>query len=114
MGRSGVVSSVVGGADTEIASLIKLRGITKAFPNVIANNNVDLDIFRGEVHALLGENGAGKSTLVKILYGFYQADSGEMYFEGQKVRISSPEDARELCIGIVFQNFTLILAMSVV
>lgn len=94
--------------------LIALRGITKAFPNVLANDKVDLDIYPGEVHALLGENGAGKSTLVKVLYGFYRADSGEVHFLGQRVQLRSPLDARGLGIGMVFQDFTLIPAMSVV
>lgn len=94
--------------------LIALRGITKTFPNVIANDKVDLDICGGEVHALLGENGAGKSTLVKILYGFYRADSGKIRVNGQPVEIQSPHDARNLRIGMVFQFFTLIPAMTVV
>jgi len=94
--------------------LVALRGITKTFPNVVANDNVDLDIYGGEVHALLGENGAGKSTLVKILYGYYRATSGEIRFNGQVVQIRSPNDARNLRIGMVFQSFTLIPAMSVI
>jgi simple sugar transport system ATP-binding protein len=93
--------------------LISARGITKSFPNVLANDRVDLDIYPGEVHALLGENGAGKSTLVKILYGFYRADSGEVRFLGQRVWLRSPLDARRLGIGMVFQDFTLIPAMGV-
>jgi simple sugar transport system ATP-binding protein len=60
--------------------LFELRGITKAFPNVLANDHIDLNIWKGEIHALLGENGAGKSTLSKILYGFYKLDSGEIRF----------------------------------
>ena len=93
--------------------LISMRGISKRFPGVLANDNVDLDIYPGEVHALLGENGAGKSTLVKILYGFYQKDAGEVRFEGQPVSIESPRDARQRRIGLVFQEMTLIPAMSV-
>jgi ABC-type uncharacterized transport system ATPase subunit len=94
--------------------LVALRGITKTFPNVVANDNIDLDIYGGQVHALLGENGAGKSTLVKILYGYYRATAGEIRFSGQVVQIRSPDDARNLRIGMVFQNFTLIPAMTVV
>jgi ABC-type uncharacterized transport system ATPase subunit len=87
--------------------------MTKSFPGVTANDHIDLDIYRGEVHALLGENGAGKSTLMKILYGFYRADSGEIRLRGQPVQIRSPHDAKQLRIGMVFQDFTLIPAMSV-
>ena len=100
--------------DTELpASLVSLRGITKQFPNVLANDSVSLDLFPGEVHALLGENGAGKSTLMKILYGFYSADSGSIAVDGEEVHIGSPLDARRLRIGMVFQTFTLIPAMTV-
>ncbi len=93
--------------------IVALRGITKRFPNVLANDSVDLDLFPGEVHALLGENGAGKSTLMKILYGFYSADSGSIAVDGEEARIGSPLDARKLRIGMVFQTFTLIPAMTV-
>jgi len=93
--------------------LVALRGITKTFPNVIANDHVDLDVYSGQVHALLGENGAGKSTLVKILYGFYRADSGQILLDGKPVSIRSPHDARNMRIGMVFQEFTLIPAFSV-
>ena len=100
--------------DTELAApLVSLRGITKQFPNVLANDSVNLDLFPGEVHALLGENGAGKSTLMKILYGFYNADSGSIAVDGEEVHIRSPLDARNLRIGMVFQTFTLIPAMTV-
>ncbi|HAL16219.1 MAG TPA: heme ABC transporter ATP-binding protein [Anaerolineaceae bacterium] len=85
----------------------------KAFPGVLANNNIDLDIFPGEIHALLGENGAGKSTLMKILYGFYRADDGRIWVDGKETRIKSPADARQLNIGMVFQVLNLIPAMSV-
>lgn len=95
-------------------ALVALRGITKAFPGVVANDHVDLDIQAGEIHALLGENGAGKSTLVKILYGYYRADAGEIRFNGKAAQIRSPHDARQLGIGMVFQTFTLVPALSVV
>lgn len=95
------------------SSLLTLRGITKAFPAVVANDHVDLDIYGGEVHALLGENGAGKSTLMKILYGFYRADAGEILMSDRPIQIRSPHDAREYRIGMVFQDFIQIPAMTV-
>ena len=98
---------------TPSSPLLALRGITKSFPGVMANDHIDLEINSGEVHALLGENGAGKSTLMKILYGFYRADSGEIRLKGQPVQVRSPHDAKQLRIGMVFQDFTLIPAMSV-
>ena len=94
--------------------MLQLRSITKKFPGVVANDGVNLDAFGGEIHAVLGENGAGKSTLMKIAYGFYRADSGDIMLNGQVVRIRTPYDARRLSIGMVFQNFTLIPAFSVV
>ena len=93
---------------------LSLRGISKQFPGVLANNNIDLDVFGGEVHAVLGENGAGKTTLMKILYGVYQPDSGAMLFHGRETRIQSPNAGRRLGIGMVFQNFSLIPALTVV
>lgn len=114
MDNSKDLSSAARESTAAAEPLITLRGITKAFPNVVANDKVDLDIYGGEVHGLLGENGAGKSTLVKILYGFYRADSGEIRFNGQAVQIGSPHDARNLRIGMVFQDLALIPAMSVV
>jgi len=93
--------------------LLSLSSITKRFPGVTANDGVDFELRRGEVHALVGENGAGKSTLMKILYGFYRADAGEIRVEGRPVRIRSPHDARRLGIGLVFQDFAQIPAMSV-
>jgi simple sugar transport system ATP-binding protein len=90
-----------------------MRGITKAFPGVLANDGLDLDLYASEIHALLGENGAGKSTLMKILYGFYRCDSGRVTIDTQPVVIRSPHDARLLRIGMVFQDFSLIPALSV-
>jgi len=97
----------------EKSSQITLRGITKSFAGVLANDHVDLDIGGGEIHALLGENGAGKSTLMKILYGFYRADAGEIRLAGAPVRIRSPQEARNRRIGMVFQDFILIPAFTV-
>src|ERR671936_2720860 len=95
------------------APVLELRGITKRFPGVLANDNIDFDLRRGEVHALLGENGAGKSTLMSILYGLYTADSGEILLNGEPVTISSPKDAIEHGIGMVHQHFMLIPVMTV-
>ncbi len=93
--------------------LVSMQGITKVFPGVLANDHVNLEIYASEIHALLGENGAGKSTLMKILYGFYRSDSGQILHKGRPVNIRSPHDARRLQIGMVFQDFTLIPALSV-
>ncbi len=90
-----------------------MRGISKQFPGVLANDNIDLQIYCSEIHALLGENGAGKSTLMKILYGFYRADSGQILHKGIPYKIHSPHDARAIHIGMVFQNLNLIPALSV-
>jgi ABC-type uncharacterized transport system ATPase subunit len=93
--------------------VLELRGITKQFPGVLANDHIDFDLRRGEVHALLGENGAGKSTLMSILYGLYSADSGEILMNGRTVSIHSPKNAIELGIGMVHQHFMLIPVMTV-
>jgi simple sugar transport system ATP-binding protein len=95
------------------APLLELRGITKRFPGVVANDQVDFDLRRGEVHALLGENGAGKSTLMNVLYGLYQPDEGEILMNGKPVTIRSPRDAIDLGIGMVHQHFMLIPVMTV-
>jgi ABC-type uncharacterized transport system ATPase subunit len=108
-----VTSSTVRESVVAAEPFFALRGITKAFPNVIANDHVDLDIHSGEIHALLGENGAGKSTLMKILYGFYRADAGEILLSGEPIAIESPHDARAVHMGMVFQDFSLIPAFTV-
>ena len=95
------------------APVLELRGITKQFPGVLANDHIDFDLRRGEVHALLGENGAGKSTLMSVLYGLYTADSGEILMNGNPVTIDSPKKAIELGIGMVHQHFMLIPVMTV-
>ncbi len=97
-----------GAAPAGDSGLLALRKITKAFPGVLANDRVSLEIRSGEVHALLGENGAGKTTLVNILYGIHQPDDGEILVEGRPVRIRSPRDAIALGVGMVPQHFLLI------
>lgn len=87
---------------------IEMRGITKTFPGIIANDNVNLAVKENEVHAILGENGAGKSTLMSVLFGAYAADSGEIYIKGNKVDIKNPNVATELGIGMVHQHFKLV------
>jgi simple sugar transport system ATP-binding protein len=93
--------------------VLEMRGITKEFPGIVANDNVSFDLVRGEVHALLGENGAGKSTLMNILYGLYKADSGEIRLGGKPVVFSSASDAIDAGIGMVHQHFMLIPVMTV-
>ena len=93
--------------------VLEMRGIRKEFPGTVANDDVDLDIRRGEVHALLGENGAGKSTLMNILYGLYRPDAGELLLNGKRVEFSSARDAIGAGIGMVHQHFMLIPVMTV-
>ncbi|GAB4469311.1 MAG: ABC transporter ATP-binding protein [Anaerolineae bacterium] len=93
--------------------VLELRGITKAFPGVLANDDIHLTLEEGEVHALLGENGAGKSTLMNILYGLYKPDKGEIYIRGQRVEIHEPNDAIAKGIGMVHQHFMLVPVLTV-
>jgi general nucleoside transport system ATP-binding protein len=97
----------------EAAPVLEMRGITKRFPGVVADDHVDFDLLQGEVHALLGENGAGKSTLMNILYGLYRADEGEILLNGQRVSFNSAKDAIDRGIGMVHQHFMLIPVMTV-
>ena len=96
-----------------MAPLLKLSGVTKSFPGILANDNVDLNVMPGEIHALLGENGAGKSTLVKIIYGLLKPDSGLLEWQGTQLKIFGPSQARSLGIGMVFQHFSLFDALTV-
>ena len=92
---------------------LEMRNITKRFPGVLASDRVDFDVCSGEVHALLGENGAGKSTLMKILYGMYHADEGEIFLNGGRIGISSPTDAIDYGIGMIHQHFMLVPSLTV-
>src|SRR5690554_3736482 len=88
--------------------VVQMKNIVKRFGNFTANDHINLTVYKGEIHALLGENGAGKTTLMNILYGLYQATSGDIYIKGKKVDISDPNKAIELGIGMVHQHFMLI------
>ncbi|HSK89165.1 MAG TPA: ABC transporter ATP-binding protein [Anaerolineales bacterium] len=93
--------------------VLEAKGITKKFPGVLANDQVDFDLRKGEIHALLGENGAGKSTLMNVLYGLYKADAGEVRVDGNIMELHSPKDAIHHGIGMVHQHFMLIPVFSV-
>jgi simple sugar transport system ATP-binding protein len=93
--------------------MLELKNITKTFGNVIANNDVSFTVHKGTIHAIVGENGAGKSTIMRIAYGFYKADSGEIWFDGNRVDIRNPHDAIALRIGMVHQHFMLVDTMTV-
>jgi ABC-type uncharacterized transport system ATPase subunit len=93
--------------------VLQLKGITKRFPGVLANDAVDFELMPGEIHALLGENGAGKTTLMNIVYGLYAQDEGEIYINGKRVEITDPNDALAQGIGMVHQHFMLIPVMTV-
>lgn len=87
---------------------VELKNIRKVFGEVVALDNVNFSVYKGEIHGLLGENGAGKSTLMNVLYGLYSPDEGEIFIEGKKVKISSPFDSIKLGIGMVHQVSTLV------
>lgn len=94
-------------------AILEMKNISKAFSGVYANENIDLAVEKGEIHALLGENGAGKTTLMNILFGIYRADSGEIYWKDKKVEFESPREAINQGIGMVHQHFSLVQKMSV-
>ncbi len=93
--------------------ILEMRNISKYFPGVKANDEVDLPVEKGEIHALVGENGAGKTTLMKILYGLLEPDEGEIHYDGRKVNIEKPQDAIDLGIGMVHQHFKLVDPLTV-
>jgi simple sugar transport system ATP-binding protein len=95
------------------APRLALRGISKRYPGVLANDGIDLDVLPGEIHAVLGENGAGKSTLMKVIYGIVKPDAGTIRWEGAPVSIANPAQARKLGIGMVFQHFSLFDTLTV-
>jgi len=86
--------------------LLQALGLTKRYGNFLANDSIDIDIWAGEIHALLGENGAGKSTLVKKLYGLIRPSAGELRWNDKPISLNGPSDARALGIGMVFQHFS--------
>lgn len=94
-------------------AIVRLRGIVKRFPGVTANNGANLDVRKGEIHALLGENGAGKTSLMNVLYGIYHPDEGEIWVNGQRVTIHSPQDAIRLGVGMIHQQYRLVQTHSV-
>ena len=98
---------------SDLDPVVVMQGITKRFGMVLANDHVDFTLHQGEIHALLGENGAGKTTLMRILYGLYQADEGEIKVNDQPVTIASPKDAIRHGIGMVSQHFALAPPLTV-
>ena len=92
---------------------LELKGITKNFGSLIANDSIDLKVEKGEIHAILGENGAGKSTLMNIVYGLLNADSGSILVDGREVKINQPADALNAGIGMVHQHFMLVPVFTV-
>ena len=96
-----------------MAPAVEMRGITKTFPGVTANDDIDFTVEKGEIHGLLGENGAGKTVLMSVLYGLYRPDAGETYIDGERAEIESPAAAMSLGIGMVHQHFMLVPSLTV-
>src|SRR3954469_7217084 len=94
-------------------NVISMRGIVKRFPGILANDQVDFELRRGEIHALLGENGAGKSTLMNILAGLYRPDAGTILLDGAAVSLASPRQAIQAGVGMVHQHFMLVPSQTV-
>lgn len=92
--------------------VIALKNISKGFGKVIANNNVNLRLYKGEIHALLGENGAGKSTLISVISGVYSPDGGTIELDGKEVHFTSPKEAMDAGVGTIYQHFKLVEAMT--
>ena len=88
--------------------VLEMKNITKLFPGIVANNSVDFQLKKGEIHALLGENGAGKSTLMNVLFGLYEPDGGKIFVRGKEEKINNPQEAQRLGIGMVHQHFKLV------
>src|SRR4029079_8688558 len=101
------------GRATGMTPRLQLTGITKIYPSVVANQDIDLTVMPGEIHAVLAENGAGKSTLMKTIYGAVKPDAGTIQWEGRNVAIANPARARRLGIGMVFQHFSLFETLTV-
>jgi simple sugar transport system ATP-binding protein len=97
----------------DLTKVVEMKNIVKRFPGVLANDHINFEVEKGEIHALLGENGAGKTTLMNILYGLYKPDEGEIYVKGKKVEIKSPLDSIKLGIGMVHQHFMLVPPLTV-
>ena len=95
------------------APAIELRGLTKTFGKVVANSNVNLTVYKGEILSLLGENGSGKTTLMNMLMGLYRPDKGEIYIDGKLANIQSPHDAISLGVGMIHQHFKLVDVLTV-
>ena len=92
---------------------MELKNVSKRYGTVQANNDIDLAVYAGSIHAVLGENGAGKSTLMKMIYGLEKPDTGTIYWKGKQAQLGKPSDAQALGIGMVFQHFSLFEALSV-